>query len=161
MLYIGIDSGAKGAIAAVNEKGECVFLEDMPRDLDGQVLAITQELVSESNKTALEKVWGRPGQGAKQTFVQGSNYRTAELIAQSCDPDFELVPALTWQREFALVFPKTLGLTQTEKKHRHINKARELFPEVVKKLLVSYDGRADALLIAEWLRRQNKDTDEA
>ena len=43
-------------------------------------------------------------------------------------------------------------MSKTEKKHKSIELAKELFPAVADQLTASKDGRAEALLIARYMK---------
>ena len=106
----------------------------------------------------VEDVRGRPGQScvANTTFMKLAGM--AELAGWSISTDaFQKIPPQTWKKYFNLTGSK--DETKTEKKHRSIELAKKLFPSVADQLTASKDGRAEALLIAEYVR-QHYEQDE-
>jgi crossover junction endodeoxyribonuclease RuvC len=137
VILIGIDPGLSGGIAFwANEKMGAFPMPKTERDiadvLDGCA----------PRKACIEKVHAFPDQGISSTFKFGKNYG----FLRGCLICFK---TRKWQREFGLVFPKEMKLTVTEKKNRHKEMAQQLFPD----LKITH-ATADALLIAEYLRRR-------
>lgn len=153
MNYIGIDPGLKGAIAAISEDGKVLWIDDLPKWLCMYPARIVEALADGSEyKVAHEDVHGRPGQScvANTTFMKaaGSSEILGRTYAKTLD-DFILVAPQTWKKHFGLI---SKGLTKTERKKLSIDLARKLFPDVADQLTASKDGRAEALLIAEYCR---------
>ena len=65
-----------------------------------------------------------------------------------------MVSPQRWKKYYGL--KKEPNETKTEYKRKSVDKAKELFPIAAESLKYSKDGRAEALLIANWL----KETDE-
>ena len=157
--YIGIDPGSRGAIAVIDDNDGVRFLEDLSSDYSSYWYPTTI-LVNEDfyeNYCVVEDVCGRPGQSciANTTFMKLAGM--AEYLGWYC-ADFEKfikVKPQIWKKHFGLVFSKEL--TKTQKKHKSIELAKELFPSVADQLTASKDGRAEALLIAKYCQQLNKD----
>ena len=155
MLYIGIDPGKSGGIAYVyDDDATAAVAVKMPATDRDIWLALCCH--DEANtRVAIEKVGPSRGhdngrqQGVSSAFRFGLNYGVLRGCLVASGIPFDVVSPQKWQREFGLVFPKAMGLTSTEKKNRHKAKAQELFPH----LKITH-AIADALLIAEWARRQ-------
>ena len=151
--WFGIDPGSKGAIACIDENNEVIFIEDLDSSRATYERFIMRHMGHAllHQNVAVEEVYGRPGQSCKanNTFMKLAGM--AELMGWMITTDsFITVLPSVWKKHFGLIFPKTLS--KTEKKHKSVELARELFPPVADTLLMSKDGRAEALLIARWLK---------
>lgn len=149
MIYIGIDPGLSGAIAAIDEDDTVKVLRDLPRTLWGY-----RDVAYFPDDTfcVVEDVCGRPGQScvANTTFMKYAGY--AELLGMTyvdAEEDFIKVKPQTWKKHFGLI---TKDLTKTQRKHLSIDLAKRLFPTVADQLTASKDGRAEALLIAKYCK---------
>lgn len=161
MIYIGIDPGASGAIASLDLHGN-VDAEKFTGKTYIEIAQLIRRHVKYSSRfvIALEKVHAMPArangktvQGIVGTFAFGKNYGVLVGILATLDIEPNDVPPQTWQKEFGLIVRRkqpgiTAGKAKTIKKNLHKAKAQELFPSVKVTHAV-----ADALLIAEYLRR--------
>lgn len=93
-------------------------------------------------KAYLEQVHSMPGQGVASSFKFGQGYGALEMALTAVGIAFERVTPQKWQ--------KALGCLTKGDKNVSKRKAQELFPT----MKVTH-ATADALLIAEWGRRQN------
>ena len=160
--YIGIDPGAHGAIAIIADN--IVTLIDLTNNIESYWAQMTYLVddtgAYEDNICYVEDVYGRPGQScaANNTFMKLAGY--AEFLGFSIAEKFHKVTPSVWKKYFGLTGVK--GETKTQKKHRSIELAKKLFPSVAGELTASKDGRAEALLIAEYGRQQyeNNETRE-
>lgn len=150
--YIGIDAGSKGCLAVIDDKDCVVRLKDLDKDLSTYNSLIHDYALDCDNDfyVAVEDVCGRPGQScaANTTFMKLAGY--AELVGYFIATDFLKVKPQVWKKHFGLIFPK--DMSKTEKKHKSIELAKELFPAVADQLTASKDGRAEALLIARYMK---------
>ena len=150
MLYLGIDPGQTGAIAAINSSLEVIFLEDYPGDEIG--ISVLLKKIQKHHKNlvpyaALEKVHAMPKQGVSSTFKFGTNYGMWRgALAAYAIPFFNPTPQ-AWQKGV---------ISRAQDKKPALAAARRLFPsaELTGPRGGAKDGRADALLIADWCRRQ-------
>lgn len=148
--YIGIDPGSRGSIAAIDDYG-VIAIEDLSNDIKDYERLLytwkdTKDVFDETYVT-VEDVCGRPGQScvANTTFMKLAGM--AELLGYNISTEgFLKVKPQVWKRHFDLIFDKSIS--KTEKKHKSIELAKELFPAVADQLTASKDGRAEALLIA-------------
>jgi crossover junction endodeoxyribonuclease RuvC len=139
---LGIDPGASGGIAWITDGKPCV--EKMPdtlQDLWELIENITGALPHRC-KAYLEQVHSMPGQGVASSFKFGQGYGALEMALTAVGIAFERVTPQKWQ--------KALGCLTKGDKNVSKRKAQELFPT----MKVTH-ATADALLIAEWGRRQN------
>ncbi|NJM47942.1 MAG: hypothetical protein HC860_18685 [Alkalinema sp. RU_4_3] len=152
MIFIGIDPGLSGAIVAILPNG--IEFHDMPilevrkkTHLDYANLAHILRCYSCGDvMAAIELVGAMPGQGVSSMFKFGQCYGAALATLASMQIPYQTVTPPVWKRAYRLV-----GCEKDESRSR----ALELFPTCVDSLKRKKDhGRADALLLAEYLRRQ-------
>ena len=142
-MYVGIDPGKKGAYAVVDASGKVIALQDLPVDDKDFV----RDIVANDRfnfYVAIEDVYGYPGMSvvAVTTFMKLAG--KAELLAQSLagSNEVKFVRPQTWKKHYGL----------DKDKNKSVELAKKLFPEIEDKLLKTKDGRAEALLIANWLK---------
>lgn len=142
MIYLGIDPGKSGGIAAVDTEGVAVFAVPMPRThravLDVCLAAVEQYRVVAS----LELVHAFPGDGVVSvtTFLRG--YGALEMALTAARIRYATVAPAVWQRALGCL---TRGDKNVTKRH-----AQQRFPE----LRVTH-ALADAVLIAEYTWRRH------
>lgn len=158
MIYIGIDPGLSGAIAWAGDQQGAV---KMPRT-EADIFECLRKLERDCSIKRIgllgvvEKLGGMPRdpntKKAKQSpttmFKLGRNYGHLQMALAALEiPQHEEVLPRKWQAEFGLL--RRPGETITQKKNRHKAVAQKIFPtiEVI-------HATADALLLAEWLRRK-------
>ena len=156
VVHIGIDPGLTGAIVALFPDGAVEF-HDMPvlevkkkQTLDYAGLAhILRQYANRGEcMAAIEYVSAMPGQGVSSMFKFGQVYGAALATLATLQIPYRKVTPPVWKRAFSLI-----GCDKDESRSR----ALELFPGVVEYLrLKKNHGRADALLLSEYLRRENK-----
>ena len=149
--YVGIDPGKAGGIARLRRDEIDLFkmpstiadVCDLLLKLSGhEVSALIERVSAGGSDTGGEK--GRMGATSAFTFGEGYGVLQAALICNEIP--FERIQPVKWQAIYGL--RKRTGETKTQKKNRHKAVAAELFP----KITVTH-WNADALLIAEYLRR--------
>lgn len=146
-IIIGIDPGAKGAIATVWEDGslhEVVNMPDTPKD----ILDYLREYSNTGAVCYLENVGnGIPGQSSSATakFARHNGHLEMALLALG----IKTVKATPQKWEKTYQLGKSSSMEKAEWKRKLKAKAQELFPNVKVTLVNS-----DALLIAEYGRRQ-------
>jgi len=151
MIWIGIDPGAiSGAYAAINHSGELIGCGDIP-SVDGRVNAsqlryLIKSCVStfDTAMIAVESVHSMPKQGIASTAKFMRAVGAIEATAELTHYPFVLVTPQAWK--------KFHGLIGTEKS-ASLELARSMFPEASLKRQKDH-GRADALLMAVWLKEQ-------
>jgi hypothetical protein len=140
-ITIGIDPGANGAIAWIDERGKsCV--EKMPdtlQDLWELIRDITNfprsAIDGRKYKAYIEQVSSSPQMGVVSAFSFGRGYGNLEMALTAAGIPFERVRPQVWQ--------KAMGCMTKGNKNISKAKAQELFPD--KKVI---HATADALLIA-------------
>ena len=152
MITIGIDPGLSGAIVAIFPAGEIEF-HDMPilevkkkQTLDYAGLAhILRRYASRGEcEATIELVGAMPGQGVASMFKFGQTYGAVLATLATLQIPYRTVTPAVWKKAYRLI-----GCEKDESRAR----ALELFPAAVDYLrLKKHHGRADALLIADYLR---------
>jgi hypothetical protein len=91
----------------------------------------------------VEAVHSMPAQGVASSFKFGMAYGAALAMAERFNASTNLVTPKKWKADMGL----------TSDKDESLEMARELWPIAPLKRKLD-NGRAEALLLAEWLRRQ-------
>lgn len=154
-VYVGIDPGAKGAIAVLGDDGSTSIM-DMPT-LE-ELMKKTTGLrggTGDRYRVAIEMVHPLPGQSCIASFTYGENFLLAKLIGMCYNIHPVMVSPQRWKKHYGL--KKESNETKAEYKRKSVDKARELFPKAAESLKYSKDGRAEALLIANWLKEQDEE----
>ena len=147
MIYVGIDAGFSGAWGMLDSHGQYVSCGDMLNDgkhiKQRMVWAeMSQALDRQDRQVALEVVHAMPKQGVSSSFKFGVAYGIALSLVDRLLCPAHLVTPQKWKKDMGL----------TSDKRTSLKMARELWPNAP--LTRQKDnGRAEALLIAEWARR--------
>ena len=152
-LFIGIDPGQSGALAMIDKDNTIHTLSDWPGDEIGAAAIVRKIRVDSKIQYydivgAIERVHSMPKQGVASTFKFGTNYGIWRGILAAFEIPFYTVGVHQWQK----------GVIQkAQDKKPALAAASRLFPtaEVYGPRGGGKDGRADALLIAHWCRRQS------
>lgn len=143
-VYIGIDPGKKGGIAVVC--GKAVTASPYGDAELRKTLAEIHECRLEA-VCCLEKVGAMPGQGVASMFNFGQSYGYIRGVLETLGIPYQEVTPQKWKKHFGL----------TGDKAKSIEVCQRLFPDVQ---LVPpgcrkpHDGMAEALLMAEYARRE-------
>jgi len=148
VITIGIDPGQSGGIAWIDERGKpCV--EKMPdtlTDIWDMIRGLSRENMTRgcgpSCKAYLEQVHSMPGQGVASSFKFGQGYGALEMALIAAGIPFERVTPQKWQKAMSCMTGGNKNISKA--------KAQELFPSIK-----FTHATADAMLIAEYGRRQN------
>ena len=148
MLIFGIDPGLSGAWGVVNHAGKYHTVGDMIHNgshLDTEAMWSEILLARDGQdcQVVLELVGSMPKQGVASTFKFGVSYGGAIALAQRFRAPWHLVRPQMWKKAMGLSSDKAESLAM----------ARELWPEAPL-ARVKDNGRAEALLLAEYWRRQ-------
>lgn len=141
--FIGIDPGLSGGIAVIFSDGSAPVVHKMP-ETERDVWDCINEWSGcnyATPRAAIEAVHAMPKQGVTSTFTFGKGYGALRMALTAAAIPFRDVTPRTWQKE--------LGCLTGGDKNVSKAKAQQLFPSI--KITHAI---ADALLIAEWLRRQ-------
>lgn len=162
MVFIGIDPGKSGGLAAVYaEHDHPPIARPMPVLANGSIdglavyawlngLAHVYDLDEAPRVRAfVEKAQAMPKQGVRAVFNYGRGYGVVLGALEIAGIPFEERSSLTWKRHFSLV---------KKSKRASVEIAEKLFPTIRSAFYGPKggirDGMAEALLMAEYLRRK-------
>lgn len=137
---LGIDPGKSGAIAMV-EPGVDVW--DMPAT-PADLAALLKTFDPAYTRVYLEQAQAMPKQGVSSTFGYGRDFGVILGVLATVGLSHRLVTPAVWKRQ--------MGVTADKSAARAM--AQRLFPSASLGRVKDH-GRAEALLIAEWGRRQS------
>ncbi|MDR1514193.1 MAG: hypothetical protein LBS45_00735 [Synergistaceae bacterium] len=149
-VSIGIDPGARGAIAAINAQTlEVIEVADTPTiekmyDISEMAAVIRHMSLFGVAVVTLEQSQAMPGQGVTSTFSTGRGFGIWEGVLGALDVPYRVVRPHVWTK-------KVLAGVPGEGKERSIRFAMRMFPgcELTPKgSRKPRDGRADALSLA-------------
>ncbi len=162
MTYIGIDPGLGGALAFL--MGNEAYVFDTPimdvgsngkikrkYDIPAMAMLIKQYMdeAPYNNLVVLESVHSMPSQGVSSSFTFGEGLGIWKGIVHTLELPLELPSPKKWKKE--------IMADQGREKSAARYKAQQLFPKLSPRLSrVKDDGRAEAILMAEWGRRLKK-----
>jgi crossover junction endodeoxyribonuclease RuvC len=162
MLYVGIDPGQTGGIAALDKHSIPIFVgafRPTKEGFDAKQLCdiITDLRVQIPNSSmiavAVEHVHAMPKQGVSSTFKFGTNYGKILGVLEAKQLRYELVTPQEWTKHMFA------GMGKDMKKERGRIVAQRLFPDLnlraTERSHTVHSGMADALLIAEYFRRKS------
>lgn len=132
---LGIDPGKHGAIGMVAPMVEVWPMPDTPHDL----AALLRTFDPATTRVYVEAVHSMPGQGVASTFTFGQGFGVILGVLAALDISHTLVTPAKWKRSMGLI-----GAEKAASKRL----AQQLFGKVA-----SSEGKAEALLIAEYGRR--------
>ena len=163
-VFIGIDPGLDGGMAAVGESGAVLEHVVMPvhgakgkgkRLLDhAGVLAFLRSFGADC-ALALEVQQAMPGQGVSSMFQIGRGFGALEMAVLAAGHQLHEVRPQAWQKVMLAGTP-----AEMESKARAAMVAQRLWPgldlRASPRCKGPHDGVVDALLLAEWMRRQRR-----
>ena len=149
MIYMGIDPGFSGAWGMINTHGQYIQTGDMHNDTKqiNSKLVVYEIQMARANDDmviVLEAVHSMPNQGVSSSFKFGMAYGVALSIAERFSCPWQLVTPQRWKKDMQLSSDKKESLAM----------ARQLWPAAPLQRQKD-NGRAEALLMAEWFRRQD------
>jgi len=144
-IYIGIDPGLSGGMAALTEAGRLLQVHRMP-ETDQDILAVLREFrrytdVEGYARVMIEKVGVMPKQGIVSAFTFGRGVGALHMALAAVEMPYDQVLPRTWQQAMGCLSGGDKNITK--------RRAQALFP-----VLTITHAIADALLIAEYCRRQ-------
>lgn len=150
MIYIGIDPGKTGAIATMDDAGKILHVFDTPETSDiATTLKDLEGTFKGELSCAIELVHARPISGASAMFTFGKYYGAAQGVLRVLDIPYILVNPKVWMKGVI-----TFGNDKNKRKKQSIELAKQRYPQAVEFLkLAKHDGRADAMHIADYCRR--------
>jgi crossover junction endodeoxyribonuclease RuvC len=165
MIYIGIDPGLSGAVAVINDTAPVLHsVHDTPTILvEGEktkrkyhaaaMALLLKPFEGTPALVVLENVHSMPKQGVASSFCFGEGLGIWKGIIAAYGLALEMPSPQRWK--------KLLLADQGKEKEASRYKATQLFPSLADQLSrVKDDGRAEALLMAEYGRRLRKGVNE-
>lgn len=148
--YFGIDPGRRGGLALIDEHKNMIYIESMPLLRDGynyqQIYRMIENL-PENTTIILELKPGVMDKSASPTTSFG--FHCGALYGICINRKTIIVSPKTWKNEFDVF--RNYKETRHDMKQRSIHEAEKLFKMTFNK---NNDGLAEALLLAEYGRRQ-------
>ena len=157
MIYIGIDPGKQGGIGIRRSPDYHVLytVYDMPVLVNGEIDGNEIYRIVKSNRFGrvfcfVEKAQAMPQQGVVSTFKYGMGYGKILAVLEILKIPYQEISPQKWKKHFNLI---------KKDKKESVAVATKLFPKVEFKTKRGrlLDGRAEALLIAEFCRRTYND----
>jgi len=150
MMYLGIDPGYSGAWGMIDHNGKYQSCGDMLHN-EKHILSsdvyweMAEALEKQDVEIIIEMVHSMPGQGVSSSFKFGMAFGAAIAITERFNCVWHMVTPQKWKKALQL----------DSDKNKSLDLARQLWPEAP--LLRKKDnGRAEALLLAEYLRREQQ-----
>lgn len=144
MIFLGIDPGSSGSIAALDGAGKVIgFVKGDSTEHDIEAFLRATCLVRGDVRVTIEKVHSSPQMGVKSAFSFGRSYGFLRGLIVGALVQFKEVSPQAWQ--------KAMGCMTKGDKNVSKAAAQRLWPE--QKITHAI---ADALLIAEYGRRTHK-----
>ncbi len=159
-LFIGVDPGLHGAAVLIDGRGKLLSIQDTPTllvktgrrnrhvYLETNMIAILESFrdAGTIQCVGIENQHSRPGQGAPATFSQGYGLGLWIMALAALRLPYTRIEPVVWKRK--------MGIVAKSDKNASIVRALQLFPHASLQRVKDHD-RAEALLIAEYVRRAN------
>lgn len=143
MIYIGIDPGKDGALAMISDVGAASVAV-----FDPDIYKSALRAFSGQARAVLEHVGAMPGQGVTSMFSFGENFGYIKGLLEANKIPYELVRPQKWKKAFGI-----------SGKNQSVEVCKRLFPGVslrrTERCKKDHDGMAEALLMAEYARRNH------
>jgi len=152
-FIIGIDPGAAGAVAIIEDDGKLVHVFDMPavevvvggkakRRVSPEMLAAELRLYADQGAVAyVEQVNAMPGQGVTSMFAFGQAFGIVLGVMGGLAIPCQTVTPAKWKKDMRLNTGKDAARA----------KAAQIWPAHAREFSrVKDDGKAEACLIAAW-----------
>lgn len=151
--WIGIDPGLEGGFGVIDDAGDLVAVGDLPtagegsqRRIDAANLAAVFRLYPGA-VVVIEQVAARPGQGVSSMFRFGQAVGAVAGVVGALGLPVEWVVPGRWKRTFGLGSDKEASRLR----------AIETWPTSAHLFARKKDhGRAEAVLLAAWLRKHGR-----
>ena len=145
MYYLGIDPGANGAYAILNNSEIEVYGKFDKQEFLNVCYCLSKK--QEKTRCCIERVHAMPKQGSVSMFNFGVNFGWLKGVLDAFEISYQEIPPQTWKKEYGL----------NSKKELSIEVCQRLFPEanlVPHNGRKAHDGIAEAILMAEYARRK-------
>ena len=151
-VYIGIDPGDSGGIAAIIQDEVYTTILNPKRVTETAVADWLLRYGAFCAEVQLELVHSSPQMGVRSAFTFGGSYKFLRGVMIAHRIPFCEVRPKVWQKALGITYPK--GATDTQKKNITKGKAQQLFPGVKVTHAI-----ADALLIARYAQLKGQTDD--
>ena len=146
--YIGIDPGASGGIAVIDEKG---IMKDYKCPKSSAEMSLLFQMCMGSTPAAnikllMERVWARPTNAVRAAFSYGVNYGQWLGIVATHEVEMNTAIPVEWIKWVGC----TKALKRDVRKRWLKEKAGELYPNVNKLTLAT----SDAILITHFAKEE-------
>lgn len=150
MFYMGLDPGFTGAWGLIDHHGKYQSCGDMLNNgkhiLSRAVWAeMCQAVDRQDLEIIIEYVHSMPNQGVASSFKFGMAFGAAISITERFNCDWDMVTPQKWKKALQL----------DSDKNKSLELARQLWPTAPLTRKMD-NGRAEALLLAEYLRREQQ-----
>jgi hypothetical protein len=165
--YIGIDIGLKGAVAVISPDG-VITTSPMPvikdqLDMRGLQDLMDLTIINQSSTemfAVFEKLGVIFGSSKTTAFSMGSQLGAIEMLCVSQMVSYAKVPAKQWQKDMFMGIDEiTNSKGKRDTKAMALVAVKRLFPHLKltfgERAAKPHDGLVDAVLMAEWARRNN------
>ena len=146
MIWIGIDPGAKGALALIGSTGEPEIIPFDQRLYIERLKALKE--TGEKCVCCIEAVHSITGQGIASSFKFGVSYGWLLGMLDSIGIPYQPITPQKWKKEFGL----------TSDKAQSVEVCKRLFPEVnlkrTERSKKDDDNMAEACLLALYAKRK-------
>lgn len=156
-VYIAIDPGLTGAVAAISSRTGFIGVEDMPTMANGKgnskikmmvnpaallEILVGWEVLGEHCLVGLERIASMPGQGVASMFSMGDTFGCCRSVVAVWGMQMVVITPQQWKKYYSIV--------KDEKKEIARAKAIQLYPQA--SLARKKDhNRAEAILLAHYL----------
>lgn len=141
MIFIGIDTGKNGGIAVIADGHTWVARFD--KETYRRVLS---QVRREETLCYIEKVGAMPKQGVTSMFHFGENYGWIQGVLEANSITYRPITPQAWKKAMGVTADKATSIAMCKKLFPTVN----LIPP---RCRTEHDGCAEALLIAEYARR--------
>lgn len=163
-MIVGIDPGKDGAVAVIDQGGNLIVF-DTPtaktgkkREYDLRAMVELLRPYQSATRAAIERQAAMPGQGVVSMFSTGEGYGIWLGMLAALGMAYEIVMPQRWRKIMLAGYQK--AETPEQRKAQSVLHAQRLFPAHAAQFRGPrggmLDGRADATLIAEYLRRTTR-----
>lgn len=167
VVFVGIDPGINGAVAALHDDGRCevhgvpYVIVNEKKSFDAAGMAKLIRSFGKNVMICIEAVHAMPGNGAVSMFFFGRGLGVWEGVVGALGHPMRQITPQTWKKGFLQLTPqkgdkRPRSVIKAEAKKAALVLAREIFPSMAESLKRSKDdGRAEALLMTLFYARQN------
>ena len=144
MIYIGIDPGQRGAMAAIQENDAAVI----PFNKDEYIRYLTDIKHNHPCVCCIEAVHSITGQGIASSFKFGQTYGWLLGILDAIGIPYQPITPQKWKKEFGLTSDKAQSVEVCKRLYPGVNLLR------TERSRKEDDGMAEALLMATYAKRK-------